>query len=104
MDRVKYNATKIGEQNLSEKPIANTIIAVLKSAIQDREPALYHISDLHDIQLDKLYQQIVKNVTVKKKVKNHSDHVTASFNYDDLVFLDEDRAAVYIVNSWRRFP
>ena len=64
-----------------------------KSAIQDRKPALYHLADLHDMLLKQLYQQIAKNVTVKKKVKNQSDRVSASFTYDDLVALDEDRAA-----------
>ena len=69
VDRVKSTVTKIGEQNLNEKPTDNAIIAVLKSAIQDREPALYHLADLHDMQLDKLYQRIAKNVTAKKKLK-----------------------------------
>ena len=30
---------------------------------------------------------------VKNKVENHSDHVAASFTYDDLIALDEDRDA-----------
>ena len=93
VDRVKSNVLKIGQQNLDEKPTDNSIIAVLKSAIKDREPALYHLADLHDMQLDKLYQQIAKNVVVKKKVENQSDRVAASFTYDDLIALDEDRNA-----------
>ena len=92
VDRVKSNVTKIGEQNLNEKPTDNAIV-VLKSAVPDREPVLYHLADLHDMQLDKLYQQIAKNVTAKKKVENHSDRVAASFTCDDLVALDEDKAA-----------
>ena len=52
LDRVKSNVTKFGEQNLNEKPTYNAIIAVLKSAIPDREPALYHLADLHEMQLD----------------------------------------------------
>ena len=43
------------------------------------------------MQLDKIYQQIVKNVTVKWKVENHAKSVAASFTYDDLATQDEDR-------------
>ena len=78
MDRFKYSVKQIGEQNISEKPTENAIIAALKSAIQNREPALYQLAYLHDMQLDKIYQQIVKNVTVKKKVENYYGRVAAS--------------------------
>ena len=54
---------------------------------------MYHLAYLHDFQLDKVYQQIAKNVTAKNKVENHSDRVAATFTYDDLVALDEDRVA-----------
>ena len=50
------------------------------------------------MQLNKLYQQIVNNVTAKKKVQNHSDCVAVSFTYDDVVALDEDRHAAI---QWR---
>ena len=53
---------------------------------------MYHLADLYGMQLDKLYQQIAKNFTVKKKVENQSDRVAASFTYDDLVVLDKARS------------
>ena len=84
---------QIGEQNLSEKPTDNAIITVLTSAIQNKKPALYHLADLHDMQLDKICQQIMKNVTAKKKVEKHSERVAASFTYVDLVAQDMFRDA-----------
>ena len=78
VDRVRFSVKLVGEQNMSEKSIYNAIVAVLQSAIQDIMPALYQLADLHDMQLDKLYQQIVKNVTAKKKVENHSEYVAVS--------------------------
>ena len=43
------------------------------------------------MQLEKLYQKILKNVTFKKKVKNHSEPVAASFTCDDHFVQDDDR-------------
>ena len=45
------------------------------------------------MKLDKRNQQIVKNITVKKKVESHSERVAANFNDDDLVAQDMDRNA-----------
>ena len=92
VDRVKAAVKQIGEQNMKEKPTDNAIIAVIKSAIEIKFPALYEIIDLHDINLDEVYKKVAKSATSKKKVDNSSESVAASF-VNDSQSLHNDRNA-----------
>ena len=85
---------QIGQQSMDEKPTKNAIIAVLKAVIQVRMPALYQLVDVHDMGLDKLYQQIVKHGTVKKKSEILSRNAATSFISDDYSQYDDHNASI----------
>ena len=89
VERVESTVKQFGEQNMDEKPTENAIIAVLKAAIQVRMPVLFQLVDVHDIGLDKLYHQIVKHGTFKKKSEISPSNATASFISDDYSRYDD---------------
>ena len=78
---------------MKEKPTGNAIIAVIKSAIEIKLHALYQLIYLYDIRLEEVYKKLATTLNAKKKVENHSEHVAASFTYDDHFGQDEDRNA-----------
>ena len=94
MDRVKSVVKQINEHNISEKTKDNAITVVVNLAIQARMLLLYQLVDVHDMRLDKIYQQIVKNVTVKKKSKSPPDNAAASFISDDFSQYDDQNASI----------
>ena len=57
-------------------------------------PALYQLVDMHDMGLDKLYQQIVKHGIVKKKSETSSSNAAASFISDDYFRYDDQNASI----------
>ena len=83
MDRVKSAVKQIEEQNLEEKPTANAIIAVIKSAIEVKMPALYQLIDLHDMGLETICKKLAKSLSAKKTVEIQLEHVAASFASDN---------------------